>query len=324
MAKIRIYTSFSFMLDTFDVSLRSKYPDDHLHLITFRDHPKMVYERIVKEVKEDGHSADIIIGPHWMVMNLLMNGYLRSYHSPELDAYLPEYYDAQAGWCGMALSPVGMCYNTDLIKEADAPKGLGDLLGGRWKNKLAVHEITENKEGQMGLTYLTVMREVMGEAKWTEFVKSIFLSRPTTYDCMPEMALNIALGNSQVGFPATLSCVAYYVEMQARAVKHKMPDDVPYMMTFAPTIGILKHGEDPKWAERAFDYGISEDWESKVESFGGKIPMRRGMAAPSRVPDDAKYFPTLAHARKIPDTRQAVLRIKESVVPGAQQVHVTT
>jgi ABC-type Fe3+ transport system substrate-binding protein len=324
MAKIRVYTSFSFMLDTFDVSLRSKYPEDHLHLITFRDHPKMVYERIVKEVKEEGHSADVIIGPHWMVMNLLMNGYLRAYESPEFSQYKPEYFDAKAGWCGMALSPVGMCYNSDRVKESEAPAGLWDLVGGKWKNKLAVHEITENKEGQMGLTYLTVMREIMGEARWTEFVKSIFLSKPTTYDCMPHMALNIAQGNNLVGFPATLSCVAYYVEMQARAVKHKMPNDVPYMVTFAPTIGILKHGEDPKWAERAFDYGISEDWESKVESFGGKIPMRTGVAAASTIPADAKLFPTLAHARKIPETREAVLRIRESVVPGIQPLHVTS
>ncbi|MDG6915881.1 MAG: ABC transporter substrate-binding protein [Nitrososphaerota archaeon] len=324
MAKIRVYTSFSFLLDTFDVSLRSKYPDDHLHLITFRDHPKMVFERIRREVAEEGHSADVLIAPHWMVMNLQLGGYLRSYESPELAGYRPEYYDAKAGWCGMALSPVGMAYNTQRVKGADIPNGLWDLVGGKWKNRLAVHEIVDNKEGQMGLTYLTVLREIMGEVRWTDFVRSIFLSKPATYDCMPEMALNISLGNSDVGFPATSSCVAYYTEMQQRDVAHRMPKDVPYLMTFAPTIAILKHGEDPKWAERAFDYGISEDWEAKVESFGGKIPMRTGMANPASIPPDVKLFPTLDHARKIPQTRDAVIRIRDSVAPGAQQVHVTT
>ena len=156
----------------------------------------------------------------------------------------------------------------------------------------------------------------------TELVKSIYLSHPATYDCMPEMALNVGLGNSEVGFPATLSCVAYYVEMQSRPVKHKMPSDIPYMVTFAPTIGILKHGENPKWAERAFDYGISEDWESKVESFGGKIPARKGVSASSTVPADCKYFPTLEHARKISETRDAILHIK-AALEGSEPVHVT-
>ncbi len=52
--------------------------------------------------------------------------------------------------------------------------------------------------------------------------------------------------------------------------------------------------------------------------------MRTGVAAASTIPSDAKIFPTLAHARKIPETREAVLRIRESVVPGIQPLHVTS
>lgn len=312
MAKVRVYTSFSFMLDTFDVSLRAKYPDDHLHLITFRDHPKMVFERITKEVEETGHSADIVIAPHWMVMNLYLRGLLRSYQSPEFSAYPERYYDASAGWCGMALSPVGMVYNTTDLTESTAPSTLGEATDGTWSGKLAIHEITENKEGQMGLTYLTVLRNKMGERKWTDFVRSIYASNPTTYDCMPEMALNVGLGRSQVGFPATLSCVAYYLEVQNRPVKHRMPTDVPYMVTFAPTIAILKHAEDTEWAEKAFDFGISEDWQSRVESFGGKIPTRTGVPASAAVPDDSLYFPTIDDARKIQDTLSLVRRVKDN------------
>ncbi len=149
VAKVKVYTSFSFMLDTFDVSLRAKYPDEHLHLITFRDHPKMVFERIVREVEETGHSADIVIAPHWMVMNLYLRGLLRSYHSPEFASYPESYYDAEAGWCGMALSPVGMVHNTEKLKAGSAPSALGQVTDKEWSGKLAIHEITENKEGQM-------------------------------------------------------------------------------------------------------------------------------------------------------------------------------
>jgi ABC-type Fe3+ transport system substrate-binding protein len=312
MAKVKVYTSFSFMLDTFDVSLRARYPDDHLHLITFRDHPKMVFERIVNDVKDTGHSADIVIAPHWMVMNLYLRGLLRGYQSPEFSAYPERYYDASAGWCGMALSPVGMVYNTEKLDETTAPGTLAEATDEKWSGKLAIHEITENKEGQMGLTYLSVLRNKMGERSWTEFVKSIYAAHPTTYDCMPEMALNVGLGRSTLGFPATLSCVAYYLEIQNRPVKHRMPTDVPYMVTFAPTIAILKDAADPVWAERAFDFGLSEDWQSRVESFGGKIPTRTGVPASSSVPDDALYFPTVQDAQKIQETLAMVRRVKET------------
>jgi ABC-type Fe3+ transport system substrate-binding protein len=312
MAKVKVYTSFSFMLDTFDVSLRSRYPDDHLHLITFRDHPKMVYERIVNEVEQTGHSADIVIAPHWMVMNLQMKGLLRAYHSPEFAYYPENYYDAAAGWCGMALSPVGMVYNTERFDEHSAPAQLDEVTDEKWRGKLAIHEVTENKEGQMGLTYLSVLREKMGERSWSDFVKGVYAAKPTTYDCMPEMALNVGLGRSDVGFPATLSCVAYYLEVQNRPVKHRMPTDVPYMVTFAPSIAILKHAEDPEWAEKAFDFGLSEDWQSRVESFGGKIPTRTGVQSSLSVPDDSLYFPTLGDAKKIQETLSLVRRIKDS------------
>lgn len=312
MAKIRVYTSFSFMLDTFDISLRAKYPDDHLHLITFRDHPKMVYERISREVKETGHSADIVIAPHWMVMNLQLAGLLRGYDSPEFANYPEGYYDPKAGWCGMALSPVGMVYNTEKLSESAAPSGLADATSDRWNGKLAIHEITENKEGQMGLTYLSVLRDRMTGAEWTELVRGIYSANPTTYECMPEMALNVGMGRSQVGFPATLSCVAYYLEVQNRPVKHRMPNDVPYMVTFAPTIAILRHGEDPEWAEKAFDFGLSEHWQGQVESFGGKIPTRKGIASASTVPEDASCFPTVQDAMKIQETLALVKRVRDN------------
>lgn len=311
MAKIRVYTSFSFMLDTFDVSMRAKYADDHLHLITFRDHPKMVFERIKSEVAQDGHSADIVIAPHWMVMNLYLGGYLRGYYSPDFAAYPDNFFDAEAGWCGMALSPVGMVYNTDLMNDSTSPSGLEEATGEKWAGKLAIHEITENREGQMGLTYLSVLHDIMGVGRWTNFVRDIYDSRPTTYECMPEMALNVGMGKSQVGFPATLSCVAYYLDVQNRPVKHKMPNDVPYLVTFAPSIAILKHGEDPEWAEKAFDFGISEEWQSRVESFGGKIPARRGVQSASQVPDGAHFFPNVADARKVQETLSEVRRIRD-------------
>ncbi|HEV2226394.1 MAG TPA: hypothetical protein VGR56_06270 [Nitrososphaerales archaeon] len=106
--------------------------------------------------------------------------------------------------------------------------------------------------------------------------------------------------------------MAYYLDIQNRPVKHRMPNDVPYLVTFAPSIAILKHGEDPEWAEKAFDFGISEDWQSRVESFGGKIPTRTGIPSSSRVPDDAHYFPNVADAKKILENLSEVKRIREN------------
>ena len=300
MTKLVVYTSFSFILDTFDISLRAKYADEHFHLITFRDHPKMVYERIKKETEAGERTADLVIGPHWMILNLQLQGLLRHYDSPEFAAYPKEFHNPKGAWCAMALSPVGLAYNTDLVKEDEAPTTLDEALDEKWRGKLAAHEITDNVEGQMGLTYLTALNRIIGEKKWNEIVGRLADLKPKTYMCMPEMALNIGLGNSYLGLPATLACISYYLDIQGRPVAHRMPADIPYMATFAPTIAIVKGGENADWAERAFNFALSEDWQSHVEGLGGKIPTRPGMASLNPVPENAKYFPTLEDARNIP------------------------
>lgn len=309
MTELKVYTSFSFILDTFDVSLRAEYADEHFHLITFRDHPKAVFEKIQNEIKSGKHSADIIIGPHWMILNLQLAGLLKPYNSPEYDVYPKDFFDPRGAWCAMALSPVGIAYNTDLINEAEAPTTLMEAVDEKWRGKLAVHEIVDNVEGQMGLTYLTSLHRIMGEKRWNDFVGRLSSMKPTTYQCMPEMALNIGLGKSQIGLPANRACISYYLDIQGRPIVQKMPSDIPYMTTFAPTIGLIKNGEHPEWAERAFDFALGEEWQSRVEGLGGKIPTRPGLMEDSPIPDDAEFFPTLEDAKNIPKFRD-ILRQK--------------
>ncbi len=310
MARLVVYTSFSFLLDSFDVSLRARYPEDHFHLVTFRDHPKRVFEKIQEETEAGMETADIVLGPHWMILNLQRAGLLRAYESPMFSQYPSEFYDPKGAWCATALSPVGMAYNTNLVTGADVPRTLYDATDPKWSGKLAVHEITDNAEGQMGLTYLTTLRRILGDKKWDGLVDRLSRLTTTGYQCMPDMALNIGLGHSHLGFPATRACVSYQVEMQEMPIKLKMPEDVPYMATFAPTVGLVKGSKNQEWGEKAFNFTISEDWQARVEGLGGKTPARPGSAS-QPLPSDREivYFPTLQDAANLDDCLK-VLRAK--------------
>jgi len=310
MSRLVVYTSFSFLLDTFDVSLRSKYPEDHFHLVTFRDHPKRVFEKIKEETEAGVETADIVLSPHWMILNLQRAGLLRAYDSPGFAQYPAEFFDSTGAWCATALSPVGMAYNTNLVTGTDAPRSLNEATDMKWSGKLAVHEITNNAEGQMGLTYLTTLRRVLGNKKWDGLVDRLSQLTTTGYQCMPDMALNIGLGHSYLGFPATRACVSYQVEMQEMPIKLKMPEDVPYMATFAPTVGLVKGSKNQEWGEKAFNFAISEDWQARVEGLGGKTPARPGSASQTLPADkEIVYFPTLEDAANLEDCLQ-VLKAK--------------
>lgn len=296
MRKLVVYTSFSFLLDTFDLALRERYRDDHFHIITFRDHPQRVLQHIKKEVEVGVPTADIVIGPHWLVLDLQLNGLLRPYYSQEFDAYPKRFYDPKGAWAAMALSPVGLAYNTDLVRDVEAPSSLEDSISERWRGKLAVHSIVENSEGRMGLAYLTTLSRIVGPKRWSRLVDRLADLKPKAYECMPEMALAIGKGEKHLGLPATLACISYYLDIQNRPIAHRVPNDIPYLATFSPSIALVAGGGNPEVAERCFDYALSEDWQQRVEGFSGKIPSRPGVASSSIIPEDAEYFPTLEDA----------------------------
>jgi len=257
--------------------------------------------RIKSEVRQGLPSADIVIGPHWMILGLEQSGLLTPYESPEFATYKPGFYNTTGAWCAMALSPVGLAYNANFLTDGSAPAALDEVADSRWKGKLAMHELVSNREGQMGLTYMTTLASLLGNRRWSALIDRLVALEPTMYECMPDMALNIGLGRSWLGFPATMSCIAYYFDIQNRPIKHVMPSDLPFLYTFAPSIGFTSKGEDPEWAKRAFDYALSEDWQGRVESFGGKIPARTGIASDKIIPERAVCFPTTVDLSRIPE-----------------------
>lgn len=301
MNRLTIYTSFSFLLDSFDLALRQKYKDYHFHIVTFRDHPARLLEQITKEAKVGVPTADLVIAPHWMVLDLQVRGLLRKYDSREFDAFSKEFYDSRGTWAAMALSPVGLAYNTELVPEAEAPKTIEQILDKKWRSRLAVHSIVQNIEGRMGLAYLVTLKRVVGDKKWDEYIQRLIALNPKAYECMPEMALRVGMGEKQVGFPATLACISYYLDVQNRPVAFRQPEDIVPLVTFSPSIGLVKSGESPEIAEMAFDFALSEEWQAMVGGFGGKIPARIGIAEKGKIPEGAQYFPTYDDVKEHPN-----------------------
>ncbi|MBI2127316.1 MAG: hypothetical protein HYU02_08425 [Thaumarchaeota archaeon] len=70
------------------------------------------------------------------------------------------------------------------------------------------------------------------------------------------------------------------------------------MVTFSPSIGLVKNGENPEIAKLAFDFALSQEWQEMIGGFGGKIPARKGVAEPGRIPENAQYFPTFADVQQ--------------------------
>ncbi|KHF34546.1 Iron deficiency-induced protein A precursor [Paenibacillus sp. P1XP2] len=68
-------------------------------------------------------------------------GLLESYKPSFADSVPAEYKDAQDRWYGEMLLPEVIMYNSEAIKEADAPKDWDDLLDPKWKDQILIRGV---------------------------------------------------------------------------------------------------------------------------------------------------------------------------------------
>ena len=67
-----------------------------------------------------------------------LESYLEPYVSPEKAAILPDFVCTNNTFYHMTMGPYVIAYNTDLVSEADAPKGWRDLLDPKFHGRIAL------------------------------------------------------------------------------------------------------------------------------------------------------------------------------------------
>jgi iron(III) transport system substrate-binding protein len=114
---------------------RAQYPK--IDLDVERSGSERVFQRINQEYQSNIKNVDVVNSSDashfmfWKQQNLLAK-----HTPPDVQKFAPQYKDPEgyyAVWRA-TLSPIA--YNTNLVKEAEAPKGYQDLLDPKWKGKL--------------------------------------------------------------------------------------------------------------------------------------------------------------------------------------------
>jgi len=102
---------------------------------------QVVFQRIMQEVQANVSQADVIStndDAHLVILK--QAGQLAQYTPENEAAMIPA---VRAGgdpgyWSVTAISPLGISYNTRLVKAEEAPKTWEDLLDPKWKNQVAI------------------------------------------------------------------------------------------------------------------------------------------------------------------------------------------
>lgn len=154
-----------------------------------------VIDRVLTEWRSGRPAFDVVIGARGAIaLGKSDNVYAK--FSPAAAAKFPsKYRDPDGQLTAWRVTPVGVLYNTDMVKSADAPKTLDDLLDSRWSGKISMPDPSRHASTAQ---YLWNLEQVKKE-KWMDFVKALAKQKPLLVESYSTVPTTIVRGESALG-----------------------------------------------------------------------------------------------------------------------------
>jgi ABC-type Fe3+ transport system substrate-binding protein len=240
------------------------------------DHPFQIYERILAERKHGMRSADIVLMPHYMVLRMEKEGLLAPRESKESHAFPAKFQSKKSLWYAAATTFMSMVFDSSKISHSDAPSTLEDLMEPPFAGRLGLQSLTASKAGNLGVHYISYLKSVVGQKRWSAFVRSLAgRDRPKSYDCIDHLLQGLLAGEHILSL--TVYSLAYFREkVNGSPVSLLSMRDAPQMFTFT-SIGITQTGGKSESAGRFVDFLLGKQGQSLVGAIPGLSPARPGI-----------------------------------------------
>ena len=198
----------------------------------------------------------MVEGPRaeWLIMK--KEGLFTKYIPPSLEK-LPDQFKEKDGlmtpWRAV---PIGILYNTELVKGADIPKSLQDLLNPKWKNKLSLSDPTQHTSSA---AFLQNLEKIMGP-KWLEFVRALARQEPLLVESFAPVPNVIIRGEAPLGIT-----LVKYVKQFKGPMDYVMLDK---FVTDASYLGLSAKGPNSNAGRLYMEYAISPEGQKGMAADG--------------------------------------------------------
>ncbi|MBI2952833.1 MAG: extracellular solute-binding protein [Chloroflexi bacterium] len=222
-------------------------------------------QKTVAEFRAGKQIADVIQLPAVEFQELIKEGVIGKYLSPELKVTNPEFFDKEGYWSTAEAIPEVLTYNQNLVRAEEAPKTLQDLLDPKWKGKLA--------RTRHGGRWLAATLKFLGEEKGMEFVQKLAQQNMTIAESNTQVAQLVVSGEALVGFDIHASSVMTQINKGAPlAVQFTEP-----MYFYSSAASIAKLAPHPYSAALIMDFIMSKEGQevfAKNNWIGGRSDVK--------------------------------------------------
>jgi iron(III) transport system substrate-binding protein len=192
-------------------------------------------------------------------------GLILPFHSPSADTMSASRKDAKGYWAASRMNYFGLSYNTNLVKPADKPKKLEDVLDPKWKNKLVW-----NSELVGAPLEITAWRKYMGEEKALDFLTKLSKQNVAVVDASSRVTVNRVMAGEYA-----MSLDAFLHHPLISKQKGAPVDSIPLnpVTTINGSVLYPKNSPQPCAGMLLLDYIISKEGQqilAKAHYFPGR------------------------------------------------------
>jgi iron(III) transport system substrate-binding protein len=164
-------------------------------------------ERALAEMRAGKALFDVMVNNSGAVAIMKKEGVFAKYISPAASAFPKDEMDPDVG-PAYRHTPIGIIYNKSVIKAADAPKSLEDLLTPKYRGKLVMPDPTQHTTT---MQWLASLYKIMGKEKADKFIRDLGATKPILAESFAPSAERVSTGET----PIAISLVRYVVTFAA-------------------------------------------------------------------------------------------------------------
>jgi iron(III) transport system substrate-binding protein len=155
-----------------------------------------VMDRAMGEWQAGRPGYDVVFAINGAQVLLKQAGVFAKYTPPSSEKFPTAFKDKDGILTAWRHTPIGILYNSDLVKPAEAPRNLDDLLNPKWKGKIVMPDASRHTSTAQ---FLVSLRKIKGEA-WLDYVKALAKQAPLLKESFAPVPNDLLRGEGLLGF----------------------------------------------------------------------------------------------------------------------------
>lgn len=263
--------------DTMDLIARAFRKKTGLDVEFWRSSANKVMDRAQSEFRAGKPLFDVVLTNTPPMEFLAKDGVVTKYDSPSAKFFPKEVMHPQLG-PQYRNAVIGIVYNTAIVKPADAPKSLEDLLKPQYRGKLVIPDASQHTTTAQWMASLH--RVMGGREKADKFIRDLAATKPLLVESLTPAGERITTGETPIGL-AFLKNVVFYG-------KKGIPLDYVRLGKFmgdGHAVALGAKAPHPNAGKAFMDYFLGEEG-LKIMAGVGEFVTRKGIYPP--LPDADK------------------------------------